>query len=803
VRYRFGAFVLDDKRFALTGPDGPVHVEPQVFELLHHLIRNHDRVVTKEELLDEIWGDRFVSESALTSRVKAARRAVGDDGQAQHVIKTVHGRGYQFVVPLRADAGSGSTRAALPRLRNVPIGRDVDIARVAERVGDAPMVTITGSGGIGKTTVALAVAERLQDEYADGAVFVDLSPVPPGADVTRAVAEAAGVEGAASETIERVASHLAHRPVLLVMDNCEHVLERSSELVDRMLQQGGTAHVLATSREPLAVGGEHVWPLGPLHEDGPALFVERARAAEPRVAWDPADPAVTELCRRLDGVPLAIELAAGQLRRFDLAELTRHLDDRLAMLAGRTAGGTPRHGTMETAIDWSYRLLDGDEQRLLRQLSVFPASFDLRAVEASAPPLERTDPVTAFGQLVDKSLVVRQPGSGRYRLLETIRMFARDRLGECGEAASAFERHRALVRDRVAASTRLDRWLSGRLAAAFRADLEDARQAFRLSIAQGQARDALEVAIGASFLWRNSLGCTEGDAWTEELLGLDLSLEDTMWAHILRADVGEGRGDHRQMFGAAADAAGLIGRADDPAGACVASHFAALAHLTDPEPARAHLAGTLDLARRSDDARLVTLIEVFQAVAAIGAGRPEDDEEARATLTRLRGASSQDGYDSFILHWAGWMLALAEQDAVAARAWMEQQQDFLDRTGIVETWITSFSTVMCEVVEGVDVRPGLARTLALADREGYRADADCVLVLAFAELCADRTEAAAALVGTAMHGRFNATAHYVLYRNVLDRSLRQRLEPRALAAATAQGRDRSAEEALAAYGVNR
>ncbi len=344
-------------------------------------------------------------------------------------------------------------------------------------------MTITGSGGIGKTTVAVAVAGRLHADYADGVVFVDLSPVPPQADVTRAVAEAAGVEGAASETIERVADLLANRPVLLVLDNCEHVLERAAALVDRMLENGDAAHVLATSREPLGVVGEHVWPLGPLHDAGPALFVERARAAEPRVQWDPADPAVVELCRRLDDVPLALELAAGQLRRFDLDELNRRLDDRLALLWGSAAVDAPRHATMETAIDWSYRLLDANEQCLLRHLSVFPSSFDVDAVEASAPPLPNTAAVTVFGQLVDKSLVVRLPGSGRYRLLETIRVFGRDRLDEAGETAPAFERHRRHVRERIGSSSRLDRWLSARLGAQYRTDLEDARQAFRLSLA--------------------------------------------------------------------------------------------------------------------------------------------------------------------------------------------------------------------------------------------------------------------------------------------------------------------------------
>jgi predicted ATPase/DNA-binding winged helix-turn-helix (wHTH) protein len=798
VGYRFGEFVLDDAQFALSGPAGPVHVEPQVFELLRHLILNHDRVVPKEELLDTIWGDRFVSESALTSRVKAARRAVGDDGQAQGVIKTVHGRGYRFVAAVRVEAEPG--RRPLPRLRNALLGRDRDIASVVARVDEAPLVTVTGPGGIGKTTVGLAVAGRLQDDFADGAVFVDLSPVLPHADITRAVADAAGVEGGAADTIEQVADHLASRPVLLVLDNCEHVLDHAARLVDRMLAGGDTARILATSREPLGVAGEHVWPLGPLHDDGPALFVERARAAEPRGRWDPADPTVVELCRRLDDVPLALELAAGQLRRFDLAELTRRLDDRLGMLAGRPTGEA-RHATMETAIDWSYRLLDAAEQALLRHLSVFPASFTVGAVEASAPVLPGGDVVGVFGGLVDKSLVVRLPGSGRYRLLETIRVFARDRLEEAGDAAGAVERHRRHVRDRVASVSRLDRWLSARRAAAYRADLEDARQAFRHSLEQGEVGDAVEIAVGASFLWRNAIGCAEGDSWVAELAARDLSPDDELWVHILRSDVGQGRGDPGQMFAAPTPGEGGPGDPDDdPAGACVLAHYHALARLTEPGSGRPRLGRALDLARRSGDDRLTTMIEIFFTVTDVAAG---DYDQARAEHARLDRVASEDGYDRFLLHWAGWMLGLAERNAVTARRWMSRQQDFLDRTGIVETWITSLSTALCDVVEGGDVVSRLAHTLDLADREGYRADADCVLALAYAAMCAERPSEAAELIGIATHARINATALYVLYSAVLDQPLRGRLDAAAMAEAAARGRERTPAEALADHGITR
>jgi predicted ATPase/DNA-binding winged helix-turn-helix (wHTH) protein len=798
VRFRFGEVQLDDKEFTLSGPDGPIHVEPQVFDLLRVLLVNRDRVVSKEELLDTIWGDRFVSESALTSRVKAARRAVGDDGQAQRVIKTAHGRGYQFVAEVRTDAERGGR--PLPRLRNAPIGRDGDIASVVDRVGQAPLTTITGPGGIGKTTLALAVGERLRDEYVDGVVFVDLVPVPPQSDVTRAVAEAAGLEGSASDTIDRVAAHLASRPVLLVLDNCEHVLGPVAELVDQMLDQSVTAHILATSREPLGVTGEHLWPLGPLGGEGPALFVERARAAEPRGEWDPTDPAVTELCRRLDNVPLALELAAGQLRRFDLDELIQRLDDRLALLAGGGAGDGQRHASMETAIDWSYRLLDPDEQSLLQSLSVFPGWFDIGAVEAVAPPLADAEPVNVFGQLVDKSLVVRRPGTRRYRLLETIRVFAKDRLDETGGSADAFERHRRHVREVIGASSRVDRWLSARLGAAFRTDLDDARQAFRLSLESGAVSDAVEIAIGGSFLWRQALGCADGARWIDELLAQDPVPEDEVWVQILRADVAQGRGDSLEMFSAAAAAERLIGEVDDPAGACIATHYGALAHLTDPTEGKRRFAPALDLARESGDARLVGLMDAFRGVADLVAG---NDDDARAAFAALDVTASEDGYDRFILHWAGWLLALAERDAPMARRWISMQHEYLDRTGIHETWITSFSTALCDAAEGNAIAGPLAHTLALADQEGYRADPDCLLVLAYAEMGGDRFDDAAELIGTAVHDRFNATAHYVLYRAVIDRSLREHLDEPALHAAMARGRGRTAADSLARYGVAR
>lgn len=796
VQFQFGEFQLDDQRLTLVGPEGSIHVEPQVLGVLHHLILHRDRVVSKEELLDSVWGNRFVSESALTSRVKAARQAIGDDGQAQRFIKTMHGRGYRFVADVQTI--SAGTRRPLVPLRSRPIGRDDDIKAVAELIRDAPLVTVTGSGGMGKTTLALAVAHQMQNEFSDGAVFVDLAPVPPTADVARAVAEAAGLEGEASRSIESVADHLGGRPVLVVLDNCEHVLERCAELVHRMLAGSRSARILTTSREPLRVADEHVWPLGPLADTGPVLFVERARAAEPRVLWDPADPAVIEVCQRLDNLPLALELAAGQLRRFDLAELSRLLEGRQTLLARRVISDSQRHATMEATIDWSYQLLAPAEQQLLRQLSVFPASFGLAEVEASAPPLPGAAPADVLGELVDKSLVVRYLEAPRYRLLETIRVFARGLLDRAGETPAAFERHRQSVRQQIGSSSRADRWLSARLAARFRSELDSARQAFRFSVDGGQVEDAVEIATGAAFLWRNAISCVEGSDWVDELLGATLSPRDRLWVHILRADVGLGRGDYRQMDNAASAAQEVVGDAGDLLGACLAAIYRALGRLTDLDTVDPSLTTALDLARTAGEPRLVTLVQAFRTVADIAAGRRD---HAHGLVTTLDQTASEDGYDRFIVYWAGWMLGLVERDATATERWMRAQEEFLERTGIVETWLSSFSAAMVQVIDGNDVREHLGRTLALADQEGYQAQADCVLVLAYAELCANRFATAAELMGTAVQGRFNTTAHYVLYRVVLDAELRQRLQPEEMSRAMTRGRGRTAAEALAAFGV--
>lgn len=467
VIYRFHHCVLDTDRVLLARDGVELHVEPQVFALLEMLIERRGSVVRKEELLDGIWGTRFVSESALTSRVRSARQAVGDDGTTQQVIRTVHGRGYEFVAPL---AGPPDRASRLPAAVLPLIGRDDLLAALEDAVGRHRLITLTGPGGVGKTALGFELARRVEHRFPDGAYAVELVTVVEERATLEAFATAVDVNVRQHASIDdAVIDVLRPRRALLLLDNCEHVIDPLAALVHRILRAAPGVTIVATSQEPLAVASEDVWTVPPLAvsaggDDGPddraaadlgpeeiarlpavALFVERAGQADAPFALD-ADtaPAVLEICRRLDGIPLAIELAAARSRVLDVHEIARRLDERFRLLRAVRRGTDPRHGTLEDAISWSYDLLAPDEQRLFAALAVFAGPFDLAAAEqvcgrypaaadsAGAPAEE--DVVDLLGRLTERSMVAVRPrprgsGSGtRYELLETLRHYGRGRL---------------------------------------------------------------------------------------------------------------------------------------------------------------------------------------------------------------------------------------------------------------------------------------------------------------------------------------------------------------------------------------
>jgi DNA-binding winged helix-turn-helix (wHTH) protein len=382
VIFGFDEFEIDTGGFELRCRGEPRHVEPQVFDVLRYLVEHRDRVVSKEELLDQVWGDRFVSESALTSRVKAARQAVGDTGRSQRVISTVHGRGYRFVAPVFAGepaaAGTTSTTSSIAAPPDPLIGRADDLERMTRAHADAGLVTLVGPGGVGKTRLAVEFARRCRLDSR----LVDLSRVENGRAVARAFLEALEVSPRRGVTdCDRIVETLDARSMLLVVDNCEHVVDAVAEVLGRLQREAADVRVVATSRQAIDVAGEHVLVVAPLglpsdtasdtakrESEAVRLFCERADRAGAEV--DDLDAVVT-LCRRLDGIPLALELAAARTRAFSPAQILEQLDAGWSPSTVRRDEAPAHHRSLDGAIEWSFLLLDDGERDLLLTTGIF------------------------------------------------------------------------------------------------------------------------------------------------------------------------------------------------------------------------------------------------------------------------------------------------------------------------------------------------------------------------------------------------------------------------------------------------
>ena len=346
-----------------------------------------------------------------------------------------------------------SARHTLPAALTPLVGRTAELATLQQRLPGARLLTLTGVGGVGKTRLALQLAHDVVDRF-DAVQFIELGPLPAGVPIEAEVGRVLGVDTGGPDALEAVVEHLQGGRVLLVLDNCEHVLGGACRVVEALLRACPSLTVLATSRELLAAGGEVVVAVPPLSlpppgctpaelaaSDAVALFCRRGRAAQAGFELTAGNAAAVEqICRRLDGIPLALELAAARLRALAAPEVAARLDDRFDLLTGGGRAALPRQQTLRAAMDWSYRLLAPDERAALRALTVFPADFDLAAA-AAVIGVEADDLVF---RLVDKSLVTARTGTGemRYSLLETVRAFAAE-LTSLTERATARRRHRA------------------------------------------------------------------------------------------------------------------------------------------------------------------------------------------------------------------------------------------------------------------------------------------------------------------------------------------------------------------------
>jgi len=473
--YSFGHFRLFPERRALLGGDQTLKLGGRAFDVLLALLEHRDRVLSRDALMRIVWPRVVVEEGNLNVQILMLRKLLG-----YPAIATVPGRGYRFALPVTREGGStvaepvdvepappSPTAAADETPTNLPVvlsplyGRDEDLVAVKGLLATQRIVTIAGAAGIGKTRLGQAVASQLRADYADGVWWVELASLSQGALVVPAIATILGLDSTSTRNpTAAVVAYLRAQRLLLVLDNCEHVLDAVAPFAEALWSGAPGVSVLVTSQEPLKTTAEQVYRLNTLSlpdateahlpasvaaSGAGALFLARARAVESRFDITSANvAAVYEICRRLDGIPLAIELAAARLPVMGIEGLRAKLSQRFNVLTGGARAVLRRHQTLLAALDWSHSLLTPEEQAVFRRLGVFAGGFTLESAQRVArdDAIDEWDVLEYLGALVDKSLVIAEGDPlPRYKLLETTRLFALERLGEAGETDATLRAH--------------------------------------------------------------------------------------------------------------------------------------------------------------------------------------------------------------------------------------------------------------------------------------------------------------------------------------------------------------------------
>jgi predicted ATPase len=435
------------------------------------------------------------------------------------------------------DTRTDRRAAPLPLPLTSFVGREQEVAELRR------LLTLTGPGGVGKTRLALELATSVGDAFADGVVLVELGALVDPELVPETVASAVGLaEQARRPLTTALLEFLRDRELLLILDNCEHLVQACAELAAALLGAAPGLRVLATSREPLAVVGETAWPVPSLslpeggaigcadairRSDAVRLFIARARAVQADFRLDDrAAPFVAAICRRLDGLPLAIELAAARMRVLSVEDIAARLDDRFRLLTTGSRVAPPRQQTLRATVQWSYDLLSPPERTLLERLSVFAGSWTLEAAEAvcAGDGIGAEQVLDVLGQLVDKSLVLPLPseaGPRRYRLQDSVRLFAQERLADRGELADMARRHaRFFLELAEDAAAELVGPAEPELLARLEAEHDNLRAALRHLLATGSDQDAQRLGGALGLFWFLSSSLSEGRAWLEEVLAL-------------------------------------------------------------------------------------------------------------------------------------------------------------------------------------------------------------------------------------------------------------------------------------------
>ncbi|HEV2673013.1 MAG TPA: winged helix-turn-helix domain-containing protein [Aliidongia sp.] len=463
LSFRFGRYVLTPALRLLVADGVPVPLGQRTLDILAALVEQWPAVVSKDALMQRIWGAQIVEENTLAVHVSALRKALEDGRDGVHLIGTVPRRGYQLLTAVLTEAAQIPPQLPvsgnLPRVETPIVGRDAEVEEIANLLGTQSLVTVAGPGGIGKTRLALAVAAHLAGAFSEGIWWVDLAATTDPDRVAEAVARALGLVLTDEQPLVRLVAGLKGARRLLILDNCEYVADGVAPLAVALREASG-CRLLVTSLEPLGVACEQVKRLEPLAVPlagvttaaealrAPAVELFMAcvhRTAPDFVFGDDNAEAVVLVCRRLDGIPLALELAAARAALLGARALARRLDERLLDLSGDRRDALAKHRTLRALLDWSYGLLNPTEQVVLRRLGVFAGGCTLEAAENVVADATLPDWQVAphVASLIAKSLVIAQRTAqgARYKLLETTRAYARERLAEAGEVADVSRLH--------------------------------------------------------------------------------------------------------------------------------------------------------------------------------------------------------------------------------------------------------------------------------------------------------------------------------------------------------------------------
>jgi len=536
----FGPFCLFPARRLLETKGAPVPVGSRALDILILLVEREGEVVSKKELMARAWPGITVDESSLRVHIAGLRKSLGEGEGGTQYIKNVPARGYCFVAPTSrpsrdngsaaSPAGRADRPAGLPPQLGRMVGRIEAVREIAELLGAKQFVTIHGPGGIGKTTTAISVGHNELATFAGAVYFLDLGELSEPRLIPSAIASVFKLSVQSIDPTPNLLAFLRSKRLLLILDNCEHMVEPIAALAERIFHEAPQVSILATSRETLQVEGEYVYRLPALEcpLDGgeqsaeqllsyPAahLFVDRVIASGHHLELTDSDAAVVaEVCRKLDGIPLAIELAAARVGTYGLRATATLLDNRLRLLWTGRRTAVPRHQTLTAALDWSYDLLDDSERKVLRRISVFVGPFTLDAAceVASDGSFDRTQVIDIFWQLVAKSLVSIETSDAAtvYRLLGTTRTYALEKLieyGETDEVAGRHARHYLAVLETPDAFDTLRRY-QGNIRSALEWSLLGGRNTkLGVSLASASARLFIELSLFSECL-----------SWTEQAL---------------------------------------------------------------------------------------------------------------------------------------------------------------------------------------------------------------------------------------------------------------------------------------------